>query len=102
MHASDIGFVALVVAIVAAAYAAFAAPIGLRQNNPATLASARNAVYVVTGTMLTAIGVLAYLLVSHDFGVVYVVGNSSVAQPWYFDLAGLYGGQAGSLLVWAR
>ena len=101
MHASDIGFVALVVAIVAAAYAAFAAPIGLRQNNPATLASARNAVYVVTGTMLTAIGVLAYLLVSHDFGVLYVVGNSSIAQPWYFDLAGLYGGQAGSLLVWA-
>ena len=95
------GFFSRGVAIVAAAYAVFAATLGHRWNSPRVLASARNAVYVVSGSMFMAAAVLAYLLVGHDFGVAYVVGNSSIAQPWYFDLAGLYGGQAGSLLVWA-
>ena len=101
MVASDIGFFALALALVGAVYVVFAAPLGLRLGMPELVASARNAVYAVGFLMLTAMGVLAYLLVTHDFGVSFVVGNSSIAQPWYFDLAGLYGGQAGSLLLWA-
>ena len=101
MVTSDIGFLALVLAIVAAVYVIVAAPLGYRLGLSDMVASARNGVYVVGLLMLTAVGVLAYLLITHDFGVSYVVGNSSKAQPWYFDLAGLYGGQAGSLLLWA-
>ena len=101
MHASDIGFVALVIAMVAATYVVFAAPIGLRRGMPHLVNSARNGVYVVGAMMLTAIAVLAYSLMSHDFGVAYVVRTSNLAQPWYYTLAAVYGGQAGSLLLWA-
>jgi cytochrome c-type biogenesis protein CcmF len=101
MHASDIGFVALVIAIVAGTYVVFAAPLGLRRGVPRLVNSARNGVYVVAAMMLTAIAVLAYSLMSHDFGVAYVVRTSNLAQPWYYTLAAVYGGQAGSLLLWA-
>ena len=101
MHASDIGFVALVIAIVAATYVVFAAPIGLRRGIPQLVNSARNGVYVVGAMMLAAIAVLAYSLMSHDFGVAYVVRTSNLSQPWYYTLAAVYGGQAGSLLLWA-
>lgn len=101
MVASDIGFVALVLALLSAAYVVLAAPLGLRWGIPEMVSSARNGVYAVSFLMVTAMAVLAYSLLTHDFGVKFVVGNASLAQPWYFDLAGLYGGQAGSLLVWA-
>lgn len=101
MHASDIGFVALIIAIVAATYVVFAAPIGLRRSIPQLVHSARNAVYVVAAMMFAAIAVLAYSLMSHDFGVAYVSRTSNLAQPWYYTLAAVYGGQAGSLLLWA-
>ena len=101
MVASDIGFVALVLALLSAAYVVLAAPLGLRWGIPEMVSSARNGVYVVSFLMVAAMAVLAYSLLTHDFGVKFVVGNASLAQPWYFDLAGLYGGQAGSLLVWA-
>ena len=101
MMASDIGLAALVLAMGSAAYAALAAPLGLRLGQPALIISGRRAVYVAGAMMLTAFGVLFYSLVSHDFGVAYVAANSSRTQPWYYTWAAMYGGQAGSLLWWA-
>ena len=101
MVASDIGFFALVLALVLATYVVVAGPAGHRLNAPEMVASARNAVYAVSLLMLTALAVLAYSFVAHDFGVAFVASNSSLAQPWYYTFAGLYGGQAGSLLLWA-
>ncbi len=101
MVASDIGFFALVLALVLATYVVVAAPAGHRLNAPEMVASARNAVYAVALLMMTALAVLAYSFVAHDFGVAFVASNSSLTQPWYYTFAGLYGGQAGSLLVWA-
>ncbi len=101
MHASDLGFVALTLAMVAAAYVVVAAPAGHRWGIPELVASARNAVLAVSLLMLTAMAVLAYSFMTHDFGVAFVAGNSSRAQPWYFNLTAVYGGQAGSLLLWA-
>jgi cytochrome c-type biogenesis protein CcmF len=101
MASSDIGFFSLVLALVLATYVVVAAPAGHRLNAPEMVASARNAVYVISLLMLTALAVLAYSFVAHDFGVAFVASNSSLAQPWYYTFAGLYGGQAGSLLVWA-
>ncbi len=101
MAASDIGFVALILALVVAAYVIFAAVLGHRQGMGELVASARHGVWVVTGLMLTTSAVLLYSFATHDFGVEYVARHSSLAQPWYFNLSAFYGGQAGSLLVWA-
>lgn len=101
MYASDIGFLALVFALVGAVYVMLAAPLGLRLRMPELVASSRNVVYVVGALMLTAFAALAYSLLSHDFGVAYVAANSSRSQPLYFTWAAVYGGQAGSLLFWA-
>ncbi|MCI0768647.1 MAG: heme lyase CcmF/NrfE family subunit [Chloroflexi bacterium] len=101
MAVSDIGFVALVLALLAAAYVLVAAPLGHRLGAPELVVSARNAVMAVAGLMLVALAVLAYSFVNHDFGVNFVASNSKLAQPWYFTAAAIYGGQAGSLLVWA-
>ncbi len=101
MVASDIGFVALVLALIGAAYVVVAAPLGHSSGAPQMVASARNAVFVVAGLMLVALAILAYSFLTHDFGVNFVASNSSRAMPWYFTVGALYGGQAGSLLVWA-
>ncbi len=101
MHASDIGFVALVAALAASGYAVGASILGRRAGVGELVVSGRNAVWVVTAMMLAAAAVLFYSFVTHDFGVEYVARNSSLAQPWYYTTSAFYGGQAGSLLVWA-
>ena len=101
MAASDIGFVALVLALVIAAYVVVVAVVGHRLGAGYLVVSARNGVLTVTGLMLVVGAVLAYSFITHDFGVAYVASNSSRAQPWYFTAAAFYGGQAGSLLLWA-
>ena len=101
MVTSDIGFVALVLAMVAAAYVIGAAVLGHQRGIGELVVSARHGVWAVTGLMLVASAVLAYSLHTHDFGVEFVARNSSLAQPWYYTLSAFYGGQAGSLLLWA-
>ena len=101
MATSDIGFVALVLAMVAAAYVIGAAVLGHRRGIGKLVVSARHGVWVVTGLLLVASAVLAYSFITHDFGVAYVASHSSLAQPWYYNLSAFFGGQAGSLLLWA-
>lgn len=47
-----------------------------------------------------AVLVLAWVLVTSDFTVAYVVEQSRDDGPAWYRLAGLWGGMAGSLLVW--
>jgi cytochrome c-type biogenesis protein CcmF len=51
--------------------------------------------------MTLSVGTLEYLLLKDDFSVEYVFQNSHRAQPLFFKIAALWGGQAGSLLFWA-
>lgn len=101
MHASDVGFIALVLAMTAATYAVGASVLGYRRGILELVASARNAVLVVVGAMAIASGTLIYSFWTHDFGVEFVARTSSREQPWYYNLSAFYGGQAGSLLLWA-
>jgi cytochrome c-type biogenesis protein CcmF len=51
--------------------------------------------------LASASAILVYLFVTDNFAVQYVWGHSSKAQPLPFKIAAFYGGQAGSLLMWA-
>lgn len=48
-----------------------------------------------------AAAVLFALFLTNDFSVQYVWNNSSIAQPLFYKIAAFWGGQGGSLLMWA-
>ncbi len=52
-------------------------------------------------SLLTASGILVFLFMTDDFSVNYVWGHSSKAQPLFYKFSAFWGGQAGSLLMWA-
>lgn len=101
MHVSDLGFIALVTTMVAAAYSIAASVAGQRLRVTELVLSGRNAVWVVSGAMLTTAAVLLYCFWVLDFGVEFVARNASLAQPKYYSMSAFYGGQEGSLLLWA-
>jgi cytochrome c-type biogenesis protein CcmF len=101
VHFTDLGTIALLLALIFALYAGMSAVLGARLQRPALVASARRAVLVVAAFFLTAAVALILSFVTHDFGASYVAEHSSLAMPWYYTAAAFYGGQEGSLLYWA-
>ncbi len=101
MYFSDLGVIALLLALGFAAYTIVVAVLGVTRDLPALVASARRSTVVVTVFMLLAAASLIVSFLIHDFGVSYVASQSSRSMPWYFTAAAFYGGQQGSLLYWA-
>ncbi|MHB8971070.1 MAG: heme lyase CcmF/NrfE family subunit [Pirellulaceae bacterium] len=95
-----LGQAALLIALIAAGYASFAAYMGSRSDGGRT---ARGAVgsSIVTVVALTAVMlVLAHALLLKDFRFAYVAEYSDERLPWQYSLSALWVGQAGSLLLW--
>ena len=55
---------------------------------------------VVFGLVTVGVGALAWALVGQDYSLVYVADHASRDTTWPYRLAGLWGGMAGSLLLW--
>jgi len=98
---AEIGYVTLLLALSAAVYAIVAAVVGARRRYPELVLSARHAVIAVTGLVTLAVGFLIYAFLQNDFTLEYVASNSSRAQPLFYKITALWGGQEGSLLFWA-
>jgi len=101
MHFSDLGIIALILALGFTLYTMVVAVLGATRAIPALVVSAKRSTLVVTGFMLLAAAALLASFLVHDFGVRYVAEQSSLSMPWYFTAAAFYGGQEGSLLYWA-
>lgn len=101
MHVSDLGVIALVLALGFSGYTLLAAVLGAVRAFPPLVASARRGVLAVMVLLLLASAALAMSFLSHDFAVVYVANQSNRSMPWYFVAAAFYSGQEGSLLYWA-
>src|SRR5437868_2721530 len=97
---ADFGHIAIVAAMVVAAYAFIAAPLGVRLRAPELLASAYNGVLGVCALMTVASLTLLLAFLSNDFSIRYVAEHSSREMPLSLVAAAFYGGQAGSLLYW--
>ncbi len=96
---SDVGYAALLLARVVAAFSVTAALVGRRV--PALLASAyRGTLAVAALVTVSAIALWAALL-GQDFGVRYVAETSSRSMDTLALLSAFWGGQSGSLLFWA-
>jgi cytochrome c-type biogenesis protein CcmF len=98
---SDLGTIAVMLALVFAGYAVVVSALGARSARPELVASAQRAVLMVAVFLVTAAVALIASFVTHDFGVAYVAAHSSRSMPWYYTTAAFYGGQEGSLLYWA-
>ena len=98
---TDVGYIALLIGMVMAAYGAIAAVLGTRQHIPELVASARNATFAMGGLVTVAGVALLYALIGHDFGIKYVANYTSRDLPLFYIVAAFWAGQEGSLLLWA-
>ena len=96
---SDVGYVALLLALVTAAFSAVSALLGRRV--PALLSSAYRGVIAVAVLVTVAAFALWAALLGRDFGVRYVAETSSRSMDVLSLLSAFWGGQSGSLLFWA-
>ncbi len=96
----ELGRLALIGVVGFAAYACAAAAWGARTGRPEWVRSGERAVYAVLALILLAMAGLESALLGDRFDLSFVARVSSVEQPWQFKLA-LWGGQEGSLLLWA-
>ncbi|MBK8903742.1 MAG: heme lyase CcmF/NrfE family subunit [Anaerolineaceae bacterium] len=96
----DIGYLALIMALAAAVFAAGAAFYGRRTDQPRWVESARNATIATFPLITISCLLMIYSLLRSDFSVQYVWRVSSIEMPTYLKVTALWGGQAGSLLFW--
>ncbi len=100
MYFSDLGTIALILALCFAVYALSAAVLAASRDSAPLITSAKRSALMVTFFLLVASAALIASFLAHDFGVSYVAQHSSLAMPWYYTTAAFYGGQEGSLLYW--
>ncbi len=97
---TDLGYIALLLALVLSIYGIAVSIVGARRNMPELLTSGRNAVYVVGGLVLLAAALMWRALLTSDFNLEYVYSHTERNLPPLFKFSALWGGQAGSLLFW--
>ena len=97
---SDLGTIALMIALAACLYGTVIPHLGVRTNNWNLIRSAQNASIISFFLIAVASGVLIHALVVSDFSIFYVWRNSSVDMPMFFKVTAFWGGLEGSLLFW--
>jgi cytochrome c-type biogenesis protein CcmF len=98
---ADIGYVALSMAFVLAAYAAVASFLAVRSGQGDLWLSARNAVWAAVALTSVASTALVYALATRDFSLRYVAEYTSRDLSMPLTLSAWWAGQAGSLLLWS-
>ncbi|GAC1359770.1 MAG: heme lyase CcmF/NrfE family subunit [Ktedonobacteraceae bacterium] len=105
MYFSDLGIIALILALGFSVLAMIVAVVGAVHRIPATslalVRSAKRSVLAVAFFLLLASYALVESFLTHDFGVRYVSDHSSLSMAWYYTTSAFYGGQEGSLLYWS-
>ncbi len=96
----DVGYFALLLAFLAAGYAAVTSVIGARGRNPQLIASGEHGVLAVFGMLTLSAGVLVYHLATGNFQVEYVASYTSSTLPTFYRVTALWAGQKGSLMLW--
>ena len=97
----NLGSLAILLAFCFSIYAIVGSLAGKWKSNPFLVLSGERAVYSVFFLLTAASGLLVYALIAGDFRLAYVASHSNRAMPWYYKFAAWWGGQSGSLLLWA-
>ncbi|MDJ0868391.1 MAG: heme lyase CcmF/NrfE family subunit [Myxococcota bacterium] len=97
---SELGLYALRLALLVAV-AGLAAGVAAGRSRREDLATvAVRAVWLAAGLTTVATGALFWALADYDYSIQYVAAHSARSMPLHYRLAALWGGQAGSLLLW--
>lgn len=91
----------LIIGLITGVYAALASAIGSYRGDESWLRSGRLATYVVAAVVGGATVLLGYYFLTDNFAIAYVAQNSMSTQPLIYKISGVWGGQGGSLLLWA-
>jgi cytochrome c-type biogenesis protein CcmF len=95
---ADIGYGALLLAAVLAAWGLLLALLAFRRKSAPVTASARRALYACAAALALAAGILLAALVTDDFRLEYVATYSSQNLSLLYKVAAFHAGNAGSLL----
>ena len=98
---STVGHFALFLALVCAAWAATSAWLSTISRGKGLQRSAERSMLAACVLVALAVFALEYGFVTNDFRLDSVYHYSSVNQPLPYKIGALWGGQAGSLLLWA-
>lgn len=98
---ADIGYFALILALLSSAYAAISYVIGVKKDRSDFLESAKGGVLSAALFTTFASAALVYLLMSSDFSIEYVAQYTSTDLPAFYKFSALWAGNNGSLLLWA-
>jgi cytochrome c-type biogenesis protein CcmF len=98
---AGVGSILTALALAATVYAAFAIYWSIRHTDDRWWASGRNAVFAFTALLGLAVLILLAAFISNQFSIEYVAQHSSRDLPLYLKMSAVWGGQDGSLLLWA-
>ena len=97
----NIGALALLIAFCLAIYSVIGSLVGAIKKRPFLITSAERAVYAVWMLVTVASGILVYAIMTGDFRFAYVAAHSNRTMPAIYKFTAWWGGQEGSLLLWA-
>ncbi len=100
MHLADLGYIALILAFVAALCAAASSVAGLASGRQWLLPAARKAVTATAAILTMALGIMLHAFVTKDFSFEAVALHTSRDLPALYSVSALYAHKAGSLFVW--
>lgn len=98
---ATIGTTLLVVGLLATAASAVANLYASWAESGRWLWRGRWFTYAAAAAVLAALGLLGYYFLTDEFSVAYVAANSMRSQPVPYKVSAIWGGQSGSLLLWA-
>jgi cytochrome c-type biogenesis protein CcmF len=97
----ELGYGALIVALVLAVLGAVAAAVGARTGRGALVESAQHAALAVAGILTGCLALLMYAFLTFDFSVRYVAMNTNLGTPFYYRITAVWGALEGSIVLWA-
>jgi cytochrome c-type biogenesis protein CcmF len=97
----NLGALTIILAFCLSIYSIVAAVAGKWKSKPFLIVSSERAVYSIFLLLTTAVVLLEYALIWGDFRLAYVASHSNRDMPLAYKFASWWGGQAGSLLLWA-
>jgi cytochrome c-type biogenesis protein CcmF len=97
---ASLGYAALLLSMVAAAYTVAASAAGARRGSKRLIRSGIQAAYGTTALVTFSSAIMFFLLLSNDYSVKYVQRHSDASMPWYYKLTSFWGGLDGSIMWW--
>jgi cytochrome c-type biogenesis protein CcmF len=97
----NVGALAILVAFCLAIFAVIGSLLGKWRRNQFLLVSAERAVYSIWLLLTAASAILVHALITGDFRLAYVAAHSNQSMPTLYKFTAWWGGQEGSLLLWA-